>query len=127
MQITNEIIESYFDCNYKAYLIAKEIKGKYHDLEKYYLARINYLRKSYKDKVKGKILNYKGKEISFDILSKGYDCILDVKFTIKEICLKCDFLIKSDKGSKLGTFSYIPIICCKNDKNIPRKLIFSED
>lgn len=122
MQITNEIIESYFDCNYKAYLIAKEVKGRYHDLEKHYSTRIDNLRNTYKDKFKGKIKKYSDNEISYDILSKGYNCILDVKFTAKEICLKCDFLIKTDRSSKLGRFSYIPIICCKNENNIPRKL-----
>jgi len=121
-QITNEIFDTYFDCPYKSYLIAKEIKGTKHDLEKINLNRIQEIKKIFNTRITGISHANNFNVVTAEIIKKGYDYIFDARFLTDEFDFHCDYLEKVDSTSKPGNYSYIPIIIIPDEKNIPSKI-----
>jgi len=121
MNINNETIESYLRCRYKAFLQIKGEIGKKTEYELFY----DELRKNMNIEFLKKIalqqtcfLNPETK-ITLEHLKKGYDYLSKGKVEYKGLGLQYEFIERVSIKSKLGNFSYIPIITASDEK--PKK------
>ncbi len=120
-QITNEIFGSYFDCPYKSSLLTKQIKGEKHELEEFIYNKIQQVKNTFISKINGSLYQNNFNIISVEILKKEYDYIFDARLITEEIDFSCDYLEKVESPSKLGNYSYTPIIVIPDRRNIPSK------
>ena len=119
MQITNEIFKSYLSCQYKAYLKVCGKTGNKTDFEKLDDEFRNALEVDVIQKI---LAEYNPVDIlqspllKISDLKKGMDIILTPHLKIDDINVVFFALEKLPNPSKLGCFSYAPIILSENKK-----------
>lgn len=113
MVITKEHIESYLQCEYKAYLQrAGNIGNKteyelfFHDIQKKHTPQaVQRLLQSTE-----KCLPAEDIEIDIDILKERYNAIINGSIVVDDFHVRVEVLQKVTIPSRLGDFSYIPLI-----------------
>lgn len=120
MTIDNEIIKSYFNCSYKAFLKINNKAGLKSSFESFHFRQkeksLEKYNKSYSFQ-----FNCHNKLITVQELQLGYDSISNGVLSCQNLLLEFDFLEKVDEESNLGCYSYIPIIL------LPRAKAYKED
>ncbi len=119
MTITREHIENYLQCEYKAYLQRARIIGNkteyelfFHDIQKKHTSQFvqKFLQSS------EKCLSAEEIEIDTDILKKQYNAIINGSIVVNDFHVRVEVLQKVTIPSKLGDFSYVPLISSYKEK-----------
>lgn len=118
MKITQDILYSYLQCNYKGYLKLKGESGIKTDYE----ILLTGSKEKFKIEASNKLLNGFKKEVlqeqivSQPVLKKGVALILGAIIENDTLSVYIDGLKKISRESCLGQFSYIPILYHEGDK-----------
>ena len=123
MLITNEIIENYFECNYKPFLKLNGVPGEKCNLEN--LGRSTALRQKqqYISAIANKCNDNPdaGNVRLEEVIAQQRDYAFNVEVIFEHCKFKCDLLKKVPSHSKTRSSSYIPILVVQSE-HIPRKL-----
>ncbi len=118
MHLSFETIDSYVDCNYKAYLKIKKASGSKSDFEVFYNEQKANLFKSVINDITIKGCNFLALEgdITTTIIEQGYDYLINGQLIYDDVYIDCELLEKFPQKSKLGNFSYIPNLIIPTEK-----------
>jgi predicted RecB family nuclease len=122
MNITNEIIESYFECHYKSHLKLKGFQGQKCNLEQLQASDTERLKTKYFTEILKTTYNRDyATDVSLgDVMKHGQDHIFNTEVLFDVFRFHCDFLRKIPLKSKFGNFAYVPVLIIPTE-NIPRK------
>ena len=119
MKITNEIFRSYLNCRYKAFLKFSGINGR---ITEYEILQ-DELHKEYENDAKDLLIarysdnNFlQASSIVFSDLTKGKGVIFNAHLDYSEISAYFEVLMKVPGESVLGSFHYMPILFCENNR-----------
>jgi len=128
MMITSEIFLDYLNCKYKAY---KKLHGEEETQSEYETLQTE-LFKDYQTKIVNRIAennSFYCKEPSlgnYEDLRVGKEILINVSFETDEFISDYLILEKLIGKSKLGSFYYLPMFMCKNEKiTNAEKLLFT--
>ncbi|HCN83479.1 MAG TPA: hypothetical protein DIT07_07620, partial [Sphingobacteriaceae bacterium] len=122
MNITNEIIESYFECHYKSHLKIKGEYGQKCNLEQLQASDTEVLKAKYFAEVlKIEYKRHCTADVSLEeIMKHGQDRIVNTEVLFDVFQFHCDLLKKIPLWSRFGDFAYVPVLIIPTE-NIPRK------
>jgi len=122
-QITREVLESYFQCKYKAHLQLAGEQGTKSDYELMQAETRNRVHLGAIDKL---VTRYKaddvleGAALTIRVLKHGVPLLVDASLTDEGLSVKFDALKKEAGPSRLGNFHYIPVLFHETER--PGKL-----
>jgi predicted RecB family nuclease len=128
MKITNQIVEAYLNCKYKAYLLLKGETGTPHDYE----VLMDELQAEYRPKATETLLRRCKLQsapsipsLTLDHLLQGHPLILDCTVEDEKFQFHLDALEKIEGKSSLGQFHYHPVLFQHDDslREIHRTLL----
>ena len=112
MKITNDIIESYFDCKLKSYLKRQGEQGEISQIESHYRAKLQRYRARVYQKKFATSFTAEFTQIQSLSVFKNTDAIYNVRVTSKRFDLWCD-AIKTKRAQ--GKLTLIPILIIPNE------------
>jgi predicted RecB family nuclease len=110
-KITSEVLESYLQCKYKAYLKLAGAQGVSSDYELFLLETRNRIRLAATEKFEARHADrdiLRSVPLTRALLKRGTSLLLDVTLEDDALSLRFDALQKEVGPSPLGDFHYIP-------------------
>lgn len=124
MYITNEIIESYFECSYKAHFKISGIQGEKCNLESLRQSDAQLLKMHFLTNVllaqHGSVFETEDVSLIESIQQKK-EYIFNAKLQVADLKFQCDILKRLPSKIDLGKFYYIPVLIVATE-HIPRKV-----
>ncbi|HEY2580521.1 MAG TPA: TM0106 family RecB-like putative nuclease [Mucilaginibacter sp.] len=122
MYITNEIIENYFECNYKSYLKLRGVHGEKCDLESFQISHARLQKLHFFNDVLAVPCNEKfpDRDPFEEIIRQEKDYIFNIEIQFEGFKFHCDFLKKVSSQPSFKDFHYIPALIVPTE-HIPRK------
>ncbi len=123
MQVSNEIIENYFECHYKSHLKLTGLIGKKCNFEQLYESTADSVKTRYFNE----ILKIEGNEQLINgtpletTMENGPMYIINPVIAWNIFKFHCDILKRIPVKSRIGDFTYIPVLIVPTE-NIPRKI-----
>jgi predicted RecB family nuclease len=116
MKITNEIIESYYDCPYKAYLKLQGLHGQKCNFEKLLFNELHERKRQFCKKKLNKTFTKRANFITKSNPLANDDCLVNVEIRHENFALNCDVIKKMTVRLAEGKFYYIPTIILNSEK-----------
>ena len=119
MVITNEVFSDYMKCKYRTY---QKLKGKQETKSDYELLQIELENNYKKEVIERLIASDKNSTVHLTTLltttdlKHGYSFIANTNISFDDVVLEIDALERAPGKSKIGSFYYIPIYFCKDNK-----------
>jgi predicted RecB family nuclease len=117
-KITRNVLESYLNCKYKGRLKLAGEEGKKSDYESMVVTLVGDIRtRGIKELLArhGERVLCGEKELTLSLLCQGASVFLDTTFEDQQLSLLYDGLVRVDGESQLGSFHYIPVLCCEGE------------
>ena len=110
---THDLIESFVNCRYKAYLQLADQHGAISDFEAMVTERKDRMRSSLVQKYESQCGPHgvaDGRQTTEPSLREGIELLLECRFNTGNISVQFDGLKRTDGASALGPFHYIPVL-----------------
>jgi len=122
MLITNEIIENYFECNYKSFLKLNGVQGEKCNLENLELSTAQRQKQQYLNTIANKCNDNPdvGNLRIEEVIAKQRDYASNVEVPFGQYKFKCDLLKKVPSPTNSRGSNYFPILVIPSE-HIPRK------
>ena len=116
MKITNEIIDSYYDCPYKAYLKLQGLRGQKCNLEKLLYEELHERKRQFCKKKINRTFPKRVNLITNSTPLVNNDWIVNAEIRHENFELNCELLKKTEVKSAAGKFHYTPTIILNSEK-----------